>query len=348
MDARSMLGTLKRTARRSKSLLIAFMIYKNWQTRRRFSRGQIESFHGSTHANKSLDESLSYIEEQFRDYLRYGSIGTSEVRGKRILELGFGDNLGVGLMFLAAGADQVVGIDKFYSARNESYELAVYTALRERLNEKEKQLFDDAISLEGGITLNDARLKRINGIDVETAIRDLSELKSGFDLIVSRAVIEEIYQPDTLFRAIDRVLKPGGSMLHKIDLSDYGMFGENGMHPLTFLTISEPCYRLMASDSGIPNRKRMGYYQRQVKELKYSGRFFITSILGLGTIEPHKETVKENEDYSTVTLDLIHQIRPKLDESFKGLTDEELMVEGIFLIGQKPHSDSIQGVSACL
>jgi len=332
------LGTLKRKARRSKSLLIAFMIYKNWRTRRRFRRGAIESFHGSTHTNKRLDESLAYIDEQFYDYLRYGSIQISELRGKRILELGFGDNVGVALMFLASGAEQVVCIDKFYSARNESYECAIYTALRQRLNETEKESFDDAISLEAGITLNDARLKRINGIDLETAVHDLTALKGGFDLVVSRAVIEEIYQPERLFRAIDKVLKPGGRMLHKIDLSDYGMFGENGMHPLTFLTISEACYRLMASDSGIPNRRRMGYYQQQVKELKYSGRLFITSILGQGTIEPHKEIVKENEDYSKVTLDLIHQIRPKLDESFSALPDEELMVEGIFLIAQKPHS----------
>ena len=332
-----MLGTLKRKLRRSKSLLIAFMIYKNWRTRRRFSRGEIESFHGSTHANKSLDESLAYIDEQFRDYLRYGSIKTDELRGMRILELGFGDNLGVALRFLAAGAKQVVCIDKFYSARNHDYERTVYGALRERLTETEKDSFDDAISLVGGITLNEGRLRRINGIELETAIHDLSDLEGGFDLVVSRAVIEEIYQPDTLFRAIDNTLKPGGCMLHKIDLSDYGMFGENGMHPLTFLTISEGCYRLMASDSGIPNRRRMGYYQQQVKALKYSGRFFITSILGRGTIEPHKEIVKENEDYSKVTLDLIDQIRPRLDESFEVLTDEELMVEGIFLIAQKPY-----------
>lgn len=334
-----MLENLKSRARRSKSLLIAFMIYKNWRTRRRFSRGNIESFHGSTHTNKTLDESLAYIDQQFHDYLRYGSLRTSEIRGKRILELGFGDNVGVALMFLAAGAEQVVCIDKFYSARNEDYERAVYTALRETLTPTEKESFDDAIDLQTGITLNDARIKRINGIDLETAINDLSELKSAFDLVVSRAVIEEVYEPDRLFRAIDKILRPGGCMLHKIDLSDYGMFAENGMHPLTFLTISESCYRLMASDSGIPNRRRMGYYQQQVKELNYSGRFFITSIFGQGTLEPHQEIVKQTEDDSKVTLDLIHQIRPKLDESFRVLSDDELMVEGIFLIAQKPDAD---------
>ena len=331
-----MLHTLKRTARRSKSLLIAFTIYKNWRTRRRFSRGDIESFHGSSHSGKTVRESLAYIETQFSDYLKYGSLSADSLNGKRILELGFGDNLGVALKFLAAGAEQVVCIDKFYSARESSHEREIYKALRETLTGDSRRLFDDAISLEQGFTLNPARLVCMNGVELERGVQNLADLQRPFDLVISRAVIEEIYQPDELFKALDTVLVEGGYMLHKIDLSDYGMFRENDMHPLTFLTISDRVYRMMASDSGIPNRKRIGYYRDQLDRLGYKSTFFITSILGKGTLEPHKEMVTINGDYSAATLDLIRQIRPALDDSFRNLPDEELMIEGIFLVAQKP------------
>lgn len=331
-----MFHRLKRTARRSKSLLIAFTIYKNWQTRRRFNRGEIESFHGSSHSGKKLEESLAYIEAQFSDYLKYGALSTESLAGKRILELGFGDNLGVALKFLAAGAEQAVCIDKFYSARDASYEREIYKALRGTLTDDARRLFDDAISLNDGFTLNPERLICMNGVELERGVQDLAELQRPFDLVISRAVIEEIYQPDELFKALDMVLAPGGYMLHKIDLSDYGMFRENHMHPLTFLTISDRVYRMMASDSGIPNRKRIGYYRDQLDRLGYKSTFFITSILGKGTLEPHKQTVTINEDYSAATLELIRQVRRALDAPFRHLPDEELMVEGIFMVAEKP------------
>ncbi|MGH9962755.1 MAG: hypothetical protein ACREBC_37505, partial [Pyrinomonadaceae bacterium] len=212
-----------------------------------------------------------------------------------------------------------------------------YRALRGTLTTAEKELFDEAISLNNRFKLNPARLKSINGVALERAVQDLADFQKPFDLVISRAVIEEVYQPDELFKAIDTVHVPGGYMLHKIDLSDYGMFRENDMHPLTFLTISDRVYRMMASDSGIPNRKRIGYYRDQLEGLGYRSRFLITSILGKGTIEPHKETVEMNKDYSVSTVELINQIRPALDDSFKALPDEELMVEGIFLVAQKPN-----------
>ncbi len=53
--------------------------------------------------------------------------------------------------------------------------------------------------------------------------RMLSEA-AVFDLVVSRGAIQDIYEPEQAFQAMDRILKPAGLMLHKIDLSDQGMF----------------------------------------------------------------------------------------------------------------------------
>ena len=327
---------MKHLVRKSKSLLIAFKIYQNWRMKRRFASGEIETEHGSTHSKKNLDESLSYIDEQFADYLTYGQLTSAQLRGKKILELGFGDNVGVALRFLATGAARVVCVDKFYSRRDVAHERDIYTALRAGLSDDEKQRFDEAIDIADGLTFNSGRLSCVNGLELEAAAARLSEQAESFDIIVSRAVIEEIYEPDKVFSAADRLLVPGGLMLHKIDLSDYGIFSDRGKHPLTFLTFSESVYRLMATDSGIPNRKLSGYYQKQMAELGYDAKFFVTEVVGHGPIVPHQEPAQLNGAYSARALPLINAIRPKLSREFRELPDEELMVAGVFLVARKP------------
>src|SRR5436190_10252782 len=178
---------MKRWARRSKSLIIAFKIFHNWQMRRRFASGRIETEHGSSHSRKSLAESLAYIEEQFRDYLTYGQLSREELRGKRILELGFGDNVGVALKFLAAGASQVVCVDKFYSKRDTTREREIYSKLRETMTDEEKNRVDAAVEITDDIKFNPTRLQCLNGLDLEAAAGQLEREGQVFDLIISRA-----------------------------------------------------------------------------------------------------------------------------------------------------------------
>jgi hypothetical protein len=50
-------------------------------------------------------------------------------------------------------------------------------------------------------------------------------------------VIEEIYDPESNFQARERPLRPGGWMVHKIYLCDYGMFSKYGFFAPEFLTV---------------------------------------------------------------------------------------------------------------
>ena len=336
-----MASRLKQLAKKSKSMIIAAKIYDNWRIKRRFQSGNPESLHGSTHSTiiKNIQGSLDYIDVQFKDYLQYSGLTKDQLRGMRVFELGFGDNVGVALKFIAAGASQVVCLDKFYSKRDQAHQQEIYQALRETLTTSEKPLFDEAINLSKGIELNPARIKCIYGVDVENA----EELKSvePFDLVISRGAIQDIYEPEAAFRAMNRILKPGGYMLHKIDLSDQGMFRANQMNPLTFLTIPESVYRLMAIDSGKPNRKLRSYYESIIKELGLDATFLITDIIGVGDvgkgdIHPHKERIELNKDYSESTLKLVEEIRPQLIPKFNSMADDELIVDGIFIIARKP------------
>jgi hypothetical protein len=339
-------SSLSKIARRSKALIIAYKIFINWRMRRRFASGEIQTTHGSTHKAKTIAESLRYIQDQFEDYLSYSGLAAENLCGKRVLELGFGDNVGVALKFLAKGAAQVICLDKFYSERDLNHQGKIYKALRGTLREEERLRFDQAIRLDPIFEINPSRLKCVYGVALETVTDSLAN-EGQFDLIISRAVIEEIYEPDVLFSGMDSLLAPGGYMLHKIDLSDYGMFRDGGMNPLTFLTITEPVYRLMASDSGLPNRRLIGYYRRQMEDLGYDAKLLVTDLIGRegkGDLHPHKDRLERGVDYGQSTLEYVEAIRPRLDAGFRHLPAEELIVAGLFLVARKPVGTSVISV----
>jgi hypothetical protein len=325
--------------RKSKYAVVGYRIYDNWRTKQRFKSGNTESFLGSTHRGRKLSESLSYINAQFDDYVKYWGHPQSSLAGKRILEIGFGDNIGVALRFIAAGASFVACLDKFYAKRDTEQEGEIYAALRETLDEEAKKRFDEALDANNRARSNPDKIKCIYGVDVE----DSEELKSSppFDLVISRGAIQDIYSPEKAFVAMDKLLAPGGYMLHKIDLSDQGMFRNRGLNPLTFLTIGESVYRLMAEGSGRPNRKLIQDYRSILEKLGYEYELLITDVVGRsgkGNLEPHQKALDPGADYVVNAKSLVQQIRPRLAGRFRKLSDEELMISGIFVVARKPTS----------
>jgi SAM-dependent methyltransferase len=326
---------VKEFAKRSKGAIIAYTVFQNWRARRRFSSGKIESTSGSTHAGKTLDESLTYINEVFEDYIKYSGITPGALAGKRVLEIGPGDNFGVALKFLSAGAARVACLDKFYSPHDPGQEWEIYNALRDQLDGESRARFDEAVDLSDGIRINADRLKVVYGKGIEDSEGLFG--KASFDLILSRAVLEYLTDSDFAFSVMNDLLSPGGMMAHKIDLRDDEMFSGKGMNPLTFLTIPDSVYKLMTVGSGRCNRRLIDYYRRTMNGLAFDARFFVTCVLGeKGELLPHKEKIAPSVDYSEGAHTLINEIRPRLYGDYKNLTDEDLLVSGIFLVARKP------------
>lgn len=329
-----MSAAIKEIAGRSKTLIILHRIYDNWRRRRAFQSGKTTTAYGSTHESWSLEKSVNYIDRVYHEYLEYAGLTPAAVAGKRILEVGPGDNFGVALKFVIAGAAQVICLDKFYSERNQEQQTRIYRELRKGLSAEQTRVFDAAIELNGEIKLNRDRIEYIYGHGIEEADQILKP--ASFDFIVSRAVIHNVYDLDRGFAAMDRLLAPGGYMLHKIDFSDENMFSSRGMHPLTFLTIPESIYRLMARDSGKPNRKLINDYREQMRKRGYEGKIFVSAVVGVGVLAPHKERIERGVDYGQKTVSLIDEIRPQLAPPYRKLAEEELAAAGIFLVAQKP------------
>jgi hypothetical protein len=306
---------LKSLARRSKTAIISFKVFDNWRLKRRIRSGNFETIHGSTQLNVDVKKSVAYIEKQFAEYCYYAGLMDKGVAGARILELGPGDNLGVALRFIAAGADSVVSLDRFYSKRDKQHEENIYREL----------LLDGPQFTE--------KIKYVYGAPLEEFVDEFLSSNKKFDLIVSCAVIEEIFDPSSTFDAMNALLAPGGVLVHKIDLTDYGMFRLQGMHALTFLTIPEWLYKRMASDSGLPNRKRLGYYASEMKRLGFESRLFVTSRISTGPVEPPVEYVPATPTAAENLL--LDDVRGKLAREFKEASSDDLLIDGIWLIARK-------------
>ncbi|HJQ69747.1 MAG TPA: hypothetical protein VKA70_12280 [Blastocatellia bacterium] len=330
-----MTAQVKRIALRSKAVIIAFNIYNNYRVKRRFKVGNAESDHGVAHIAMSLEESLRYIDRSYEKFLQWPGFSPATFAGKRILEVGTGDNLGLALRFISAGAASVVSLDKFYSKRDPEQQRNIYLAMRDRIKGDERKRFDEAIDLTHGIEFNKAKLRYVYGTGVEEADKLLGE--ASFDFIISKGALQDVYDIDSAFAGMDKLLVPGGLMLHTMDLSDQGMFSKNGFHPLTFLTIPDSVYRLMSVYSGKANRRLTSYYRQKMDDLGYESKFLATRIIGEPQeLLPHKEKIELGADYTEAKLALVQSIRPKLVQRYARMTDEELLVSGIYLVAKKP------------
>jgi hypothetical protein len=168
---------------------------------------------GATHQSFSAAQSVEYIRKVFGDYLTYGGVSKEWIRGKRILEIGPGDNFGVALLLAASGARQVVCLDRFETSSNATQQRRVYELLRAGLSESEQKLFDEAID-PGTLRMNAEKVRTVIGVPIEKADGALDA--ASFDWIVSRAVLEEVSKTklQASLAAQARLLHPGGRMAH--------------------------------------------------------------------------------------------------------------------------------------
>jgi SAM-dependent methyltransferase len=277
----------KPAARRWKWFLIASNIYSDTLRRTHLTSSQIGGNTGG--ARRDLLEPTRVL-ETYQNYLKNSGLPSNAIHGKRILEIGPGDNIGVALKLIASGASQVVCVDRFIPLQDSEFHRALYRSLRDPLTDGEKWNYDAAIRITDSLQVNPARIQHLYGVDFAEAATTLGP--QSFDWIVSNAVVQEIYDPDRAFRAMDRLLSPGGCMIHKIDLGDYGMFSNHGFHPLEFLTVPNLVYRFMTESSGQPNRRLVNYYRNKIKELGYTGNVQITSIVAPETRFPQERSVR--------------------------------------------------------
>jgi hypothetical protein len=126
---------------------------------------------------------------------------------------------------------------------------------------------------------------------------------------------------------MDKLLRPGGRMLHKIGLGDYDMFSGIGYGPLEFLTIPETVWSRMASHAGRPTAAGE-FLRRHYEKAAVSTQIHIVELAGRR--EPAGPGRFCLDSIPAALQEELARYRPRLAAPFRALSDEELLVEDLF------------------
>jgi SAM-dependent methyltransferase len=282
-------------AKRSRLVVVAYYLLKDFRARleQRVGAARINVQTGG-HAGADLG---AYAEQAFHEILRYTGLTPQYLEGKRVLEIGPGNNLGTATLMRQHGASEVVALERF------------------------------VVGVNGGTAEG---LTFTEGVAIEEAAQRFGE--DRFDLIYSVAVLEHVGELDAAVASMYRLLAPGGIMVHKIGGGDHGMFTGGGRHPLTYMTVPAPLYRLMTARSGGPNRVLPIMVKRMVERYDWAWELAVTDTLDLTPAD-------------------VEAIRPRLREPFRSLPTSELLVQTTFLTVRKVsapgRADAVGSQRAC-
>lgn len=285
-----------------------------WRTARNVAaRLDLLPHKSGTYEGAQPAELVASARQYLKDYRDFG-LTEASLAGKTVLEVGPGNNLLVPLLFLAGGASQVVCIDRFEAAPDPGQSQAAYAQLWSELTEVERGRCAGAWTGDGARPSRDVTQPLVYLWDcaAETAPARLGAER--FDLIVSRAALEHVYSPQETIDALWKLLKPGGRMVHKVDLRSHEE--ESEVHPLEFLCHPPGWWSIMTSHTGEPNRVRKTAFVELVRKRGFD--------------------VRKVEVTHRVTPAEVAEIRPRLAGPFRSLSDEDLQDTGIFIDAYRP------------
>ena len=190
------------------------------------------------------------------------------LRDKTVVELGPGDTMATALYFLAHGAARVVCFDRFKLVMDSAKNTLIARQVISTLSEPQRHLLQTILCFDdcGKVRGNPSRLQHLYSRNENIALENESA-----DIIVSNAVLEHVQDLDALFASMQRILKPGGIMVHAADLKSHGLHHTTA---LDFLTIPETLWKCLTFYRGAPNRKRKTDYENLLARHGFEFTFF--------------------------------------------------------------------------
>ena len=193
----------------------------------RFSPGMYVRLTGQTGRGEDDTDPAGvadYFMRCFQDYRR--KLGHADeasfagyLSGKRVLEYGPGDVLGVALLFYAWGAERVDCVDRFPLSRIRPSSIEIYRHLLKKLDGVQRQRAE-AVFNKPGDPASGLDERRVS-YRVDPA--GLSRSKNEYHLILSRAVLEHVGDLEASFQDMYCALQNDGISLHLVDLKSHGL-----------------------------------------------------------------------------------------------------------------------------
>jgi SAM-dependent methyltransferase len=249
--------------------------------------------------------------EFFAQQMREGGLPADFLIGKRVLELGPGCSLILPLWFLAHGADRADAIDRHMELLPQKELADVHQLAAQEWPSEMRGRVKDLFSWSGSI--DDAQRTRLGYLQmaIENAPADRAEC---FDLIVSYNVLGSIDDVRAAFRALYRLIAPGGYMIHRIHSGTQGIV--IGKTPtMTQLMFSPLLWRLMTSNRSSSNQRPMSAHVTECQ------------MAGFTDIRADPIGVLSNEE--------LEMARPYLHKNFRDRSNSDLAVHAFSLMAKK-------------
>jgi len=199
-------------------------------------------------------------------------IGDDGIRGASLLEIGSGQEFGLGLLLVAFGARRVVNVEiEPYGFISDPalYRLLVEKARAEGLEIRWPPAGLQVSSNGRSVRPDPEKIVLHLGCSAET----IPEPDCSFDATFSVAVLEHIRggAMPRVAREPYRLTRPGGAGYHRVDLVDHYT---RAVDPLRFLRYSPRQYDLMFGNRGSSlNRMRMDDHVKRTKAAKVRYQF---------------------------------------------------------------------------
>lgn len=277
---------------------------------------------GRTTGALDIERSHKHVLSIFEQYtlgLKDAGLSPDYFKGKTILEIGPGSNLGVELCFIGKGAKRAYALDRFKDVQSTPKVAELYERIIQQMPEEEKVRVKAVYKTEKGLPVIDENMVSYLG---ECALEDvLSKFKhpSGncslkVDVVVSHLALEHVAKLSKGIFMVSQMLNPGGICIFTCNLKSLGGVYMHHTEPLRLLNYSESLWQKMFSERGGSNRVRAFGYRKRLEVNNFS-------ILSFEVLEK-------------MSLEELDKIRWNFDRKFRSLSNDELCILKFRIVGK--------------
>lgn len=225
---------------------------------------------------------------------------TVETRGRVVMEIGPGDVLPLGFLFLGCGARRYVAVDPFMGCLDGPRATRLYADLLAAAPSEIRRTLEAL-----GVEPSSFPFAYDHLVEIQRQpLENLEPLAGPVDIVVSYAALGGLYDVPAALAKLRLVLAPGAVMVHFVDYGPYGRW-RSLANPLAFLTVPDRLWRLMGSRRGMPNRLRHSQLVAAFRAQGYDCETLATTMF---------------------SEEVVRDMRALLPNAFKDLEEDDLRV----------------------